>query len=292
MTTTTPTPTLPADWAPTSPGCLRTGDFWIWEYDDAAKNARTALGGPSQTTNCFASTFNPTITYAGSGCPPYYTSACQNSDFNAVTCCPSAYHFSCYSNYPAGISAEWFRCVSQYASQDVAVITRTDFTHNTIAVETRTRHKYEHLFALALMYTTPPSTIPSPSATSTSSLTNPSAGPFTSETASPVEASPGLTSGAAAGIGVGLTAAVFLLGFLIWFIYRRRKAAKSPPILPAQHMPTTPITPMTPMTYVSGGFRSASQHPSELTATPEPKELPNPEQLPAYELESNSAVAR
>lgn len=158
MTTPSPTasPTLPANWAPTSSGCLRTDDYWIWEFDAGNKDARTVLGGPSQTTNCFTSTWDPTVTYVGSGCPPQYTSACHDDKFGAVTCCPSAYDFTCQpETWTAGIHAEWFRCISKHATQDVVTVTRTDFKQNTIAVGTRTRHKYEHLFALALMYTTP-----------------------------------------------------------------------------------------------------------------------------------------
>jgi hypothetical protein len=153
---TTGAPTLPGDWEPTSRGCLRSDDYWIWLYNAAARDARTVLGGPSQTTDCFASSWNPTITYTGSGCPPHYTSACQNTEFGAVTCCPDTYKFGCQSaNYPPGIHGEWFRCVSAYASQDVTTITVTRFSNANLEVQNKTRHRYEHLFALALMYTTP-----------------------------------------------------------------------------------------------------------------------------------------
>lgn len=159
MTTPSPTasPTLRTDWGQTVAGCLRTDDYWIWEYDGAKRDARTVLGGPSQTTNCFESSWDPTVTFAGSGCPPQYTSACHNAESGAVTCCPSAYDFTCQSETwtPGYNHAEWFRCVSEYGNRNVVRVTRTDLRQNTLAVETRTRAAKEHLFALALMYTTP-----------------------------------------------------------------------------------------------------------------------------------------
>lgn len=159
MTTPSPTasPTLRTDWGQTVAGCLRTDDYWIWDYDGAKRDARTVLGGPSQTTNCFASSWDPTVTFAGSGCPPQYTSACHNTKSGAVTCCPSAYDFSCQPETwtPGYNHAEWFRCVSEYGNRNKVIVTRTDLRQNTLAVGTRTRAANGHLFALALMYTTP-----------------------------------------------------------------------------------------------------------------------------------------
>jgi hypothetical protein len=85
---TTPTPTLPADWAPT--GCLQPSDFWIWDYNRSA-DRRTALGGPSQTTECFPTPWPSAGLYLGAGCPRGYTSACGPApgDPDGVTCCPT-----------------------------------------------------------------------------------------------------------------------------------------------------------------------------------------------------------
>ncbi|KAI0439240.1 hypothetical protein F4803DRAFT_531879 [Xylaria telfairii] len=297
MTTPSPTasPTLPANWVPTSSGCLRTDDYWIWEFDAGNRDARTVLGGPSQTTNCFTSTWDPTVTYVGSGCPPQYTSACQDDKFGAVTCCPSAYDFTCQpETWTAGIHAEWFRCISKYASQDVATVTRTDFRQNTIAVGTRTRHNYEHLFALALMYTTPPSTSISP----TDSL--PTSSPDPSTTSTP---SSGLSPGAAAGIGVGAAAAVILLALLAWFIYRRKKRAVSlnetsqlptsispsvPPPMPSSMLPSMPSS-VPPTTYTAEDSRDASPYWVQRKETPPPKELPADEG-PCFELDGNEVA--
>ncbi|KAI0448949.1 hypothetical protein F5B21DRAFT_495943 [Xylaria acuta] len=293
MTTPSPTasPTLPADWAPTSPGCLRAQDYWIWEFDAGGRDARTVIGGPSQTTNCFASTWNPTITYEGSGCPPQYTSACHNTNFGAVTCCPSAYDFTCViQTGTPGNHAEWFRCVSQYASQDVVTVTRTDFSKNTITVESRTRHKYEHLFALALMYTAPSSTSPLP----TASLSTSSPDPSTTGTLSS-----GLSPGAAAGIGVGGAAAVILVALLAWFLYRRKRTIRPrndisqfptpispsvPPFIPPSASPSVP-----PTTYTAVDSRGASPYLVQPKVSPPPKELPADEGL-RFELDGNSVM--
>ncbi|KAI0408667.1 hypothetical protein F4802DRAFT_359807 [Xylaria palmicola] len=285
MTTPSPTiaPSLPADWAPTASGCLRTDDYWVWEFDAAALDARTVLGGPSQTTNCFASTWNPTVTYEGSGCPPQYTSACRDTEFGAVTCCPSAYDFTCEQQTRGpGVHAEWFRCWSKYDDRDTVVVTRTDFRQNTIAMETRTRRSYEHLFALALMYTTPASTNPSLPTSSPTSTPDPS------ETASPSpgEKSSELSAGAAAGIGVGAAVAVILLGLLAWFIYRRRKTAQLSKNTP---QPQTIVPPMA-YSYPTDDPRSVSQYPDQPPiAMPPPKELPATES-PRFELQGDSHI--
>ncbi|KAI0542311.1 hypothetical protein GGR58DRAFT_453484 [Xylaria digitata] len=295
MTTpsTTPSPTLPADWIPTSAGCLRTDDYWVWEYDAEAFDARTVLGGPSQTTNCFASTWNPTVTYAGSGCPPQYTSACQNTNFGAVTCCPTAYEFSCQpETWSAGVHGEWFRCQSRYDSRTVMTLTRTDFQENTLAMGTRTRQTWEHLFALALMYTTPTST------SETTSLPTSTSDP--TATSAPSEDTPsGLSAGASAGIGVGAAAAVIILALLLWFLYRRKRAptlsgetsqypAPGAPMVPPP-MASTPATSVA-YTYTTEGSHVPSQYPTQsLIGTPPPKEPPR--ELPAnqvFELSGDS----
>ena len=82
--TTRPTPTahaLPANWTPSAPGCMRSTDYWIWMYntDLAFGDARTVLGGPTQTTDCLAPTWDPSVPYAGTQCPPNYTAACTEA---------------------------------------------------------------------------------------------------------------------------------------------------------------------------------------------------------------------
>ncbi|TGJ81077.1 hypothetical protein E0Z10_g7679 [Xylaria hypoxylon] len=246
MTTPSPTlpPTLPADWTPTSSGCLRTEDYWIWDFNATAFDARTVLGGPSQTTNCFASTWDPTITYQ--------------------------------ETWSAGVHGEWFRCVSRYDNQEVMTLTRTDFQQNTIAMGTRTRKTSEHLFALALMYTTPTST--------STTISSPISSPDPSTTGTPSgDTSSGLSAGAAAGIGVGAATAVITLALSLWFIYRRRMAAR--PLEETSQFPT-------PETYTTENPHVPSQYLAQpLVASPPPKEpageLPA-DQQPVFELYGDS----
>ncbi|KAI5859999.1 hypothetical protein GGS23DRAFT_258029 [Durotheca rogersii] len=150
------TPTISAGWAPPDQACLRINDYWIWDYQ-APRDARTVLGGPSQITDCLPTPWASAVTYEATGCPPQYTSACRGPDFNApVTCCPTAYSFSCLpQSLHTGPHAIQFRCQSRHAASGNIVVTRTAFAANTIAAESRVRSTNEHLFALALMYTTP-----------------------------------------------------------------------------------------------------------------------------------------
>ncbi|KAI1077299.1 hypothetical protein F5B20DRAFT_269484 [Whalleya microplaca] len=218
MTTPTPTPTLPADFTPTAQGCLRSNDFWIWDYELGNEDARTVLGGPSQISDCFPTTWDATVTYAGSACPPQYTSACQGTDSAAaVTCCPNAYNYSCQPTWLPGRHGEQFRCQSQHTSAGQIVVTHSAFKVNTIDIQTRTRSLNQHLFALAMMYTTPASTAES------STL-----GPTTTEGSSDAQvSSTTLSPGQAAGIGVGAGVAVLLIAaFAAWLLCRRRRARK------------------------------------------------------------------
>lgn len=154
--TTTLSPTLPVNWVPTASGCLREDDLWVWQFSDIQLDARTVLGGPSQTTACFASEWTATETFAGSGCPVRYTPACTG-DSGAVTCCPELYDFKCDEETwsLSTTHGPWFRCISQYDSTKVDTLTKTDLVASQLDVETRTRHTNQHLFALALLYTTP-----------------------------------------------------------------------------------------------------------------------------------------
>ncbi|GAP90063.1 hypothetical protein SAMD00023353_4301000 [Rosellinia necatrix] len=320
---TTPAPTLPANWAPTASGCLRSDDYWIWQLGNTLSDARTVLGGPSQTDDCFASVWKPTMTFAGSGCPPLYTSACRNSDSDsggAVTCCPSIYDFACQPEpLDTGVHAEWFRCVSKYDSQGAVKLTRTDFRVSSRNVETRTKHMYEHLFALAILYTTPLST----SASSATSLPTTTATTITTTTTTPTSppagsSSPGLTAGAAAGIGVGVTAAVALLALLAWFMYRRRRRAAKPsgetPQFPAYGAPpggaaAAAVAPLPPMalvgepsplsastaptvyTFPTEGSRGdgLSPYPAQYQVVSQPKEMLAEEGL-RFELDGSSSA--
>ncbi|KAI4868237.1 hypothetical protein F4820DRAFT_154509 [Hypoxylon rubiginosum] len=269
------TPTLPADWTPDKQGCLRTNDYWIWDYEVAA-DRRTVLGGPSQTSDCFPSTWDPTLTYGGTQCPPQYTSACQGTDSAAaVTCCPTgAYSFACQpENWQPGVHAENFRCQSKHTSGGTIVITRTDLKKNTVAVETKTRSTHEHLFALAMIYATPTSiatssTITAPPTTD-SSLT-----PEASSQAESSQSSSTLSKGEAAGIGVGVAVAVLMLAsFLAWFLKRRRTSSRNQ--AQESNMEEYIDSPPPPMPRLP---------PGELPSFKEPSELNTEGSIPYYNL--------
>ncbi|KAI0892530.1 hypothetical protein F4806DRAFT_233388 [Annulohypoxylon nitens] len=207
------TPTLVNSWTPTVSGCIRSSDFWIWDYE-VNWNQRTVLGGPSQIQQCLPSSWDGTKTYEGTGCPSAYTSACHGTDSaGAVTCCPWAYAFTCQPQTTGGLDGESFRCISQHTGTNKIVITRTALKVNTITFETRTIDPSLHLFALAVIYTTPTSAATADSSIPTSSTTG------ISEAVQPATLSPGQ----AAGIGVGAGAGVFLIGFFIAFLLWRRR---------------------------------------------------------------------
>ncbi|KAI6088724.1 hypothetical protein F4821DRAFT_232843 [Hypoxylon rubiginosum] len=275
------TPTLPANWTPDKQGCLRTNDYWIWDYE-IPNDARTVLGGPSQTSDCFPSTWDATLTYAGSQCPPQYTSACQGTDSaSAVTCCPTGpYSFACQpETWSPGVHAEQFRCQSKHTSGGPIVVTRTDFKKNTLNVGTRTRSTNEHLFALAMMYTTPASTPTSSTITATS--TTDSSIPESSSQADSETSSSNFSTGKAAGVGAGVAVVVIVLaGLLAWFIKRRRKAsrdqAQGPSTEEYYHYPPPPMSlPRSPV---------PSSPPEEMPTFKEPVELHSAGSIPHYNL--------
>ncbi|KAI5928770.1 hypothetical protein F4810DRAFT_705702 [Camillea tinctor] len=106
-------------------------------------------------------------------------------------------------------------------------VTQTDFAVNTIAVQRRRVESNLHLFALAIMYAEPTSTvsisgqIPTAAASSTSSSTDSSLIP--TGATNPVSNHAGLSAGEIAGISVGVAVAGFIIGFVAWFLFRRRK---------------------------------------------------------------------
>ncbi|KAI1437717.1 hypothetical protein GGR50DRAFT_22211 [Xylaria sp. CBS 124048] len=153
--TLAPTPTLPADWAPAATTCLQKDDYWIWDYE-ANLDAPTVIGPPAQTTECFTSpTWGPDVTYAATACPTLYTAACQDGR-GVVTCCPWVDHFTCQpETWGLDTHASERRCMSQYTSKHTVKVTRTYMTRGGTKVENRTASTNLHIFALAMMYTTP-----------------------------------------------------------------------------------------------------------------------------------------
>ncbi|ORY60260.1 uncharacterized protein BCR38DRAFT_488440 [Pseudomassariella vexata] len=206
------TPTLASSWSIQS-GCTRTNDYWIWEYDAKAQDARTVLGGPTQTTACLPPSWTEVNgAFIGSECPSEYTSACQDSD-GAVTCCPTVYDFTCQTP-GASSHGSMFRCASAFSTNGTLTVTRTDFAVNTITFDVVTARTDLHLFALAVVYATETSTISGTiSSTSSNSAESTSMGDPSA-----------LSAGAAAGVGVGATIGFIGITLLGWFALRRRRS--------------------------------------------------------------------
>ncbi|KAK6833517.1 hypothetical protein PG987_008211 [Apiospora arundinis] len=246
--TTTAAPSLLGNWTPGRPGCLQQKDWWIWSYDGPKRDARTVLGGPSQTENCFPTAGAPTGTYAGSQCPPNYSAACTDRliQNGAVTCCPTAYAFSCVPEPFTVSHLDWFRCISRHGTTGSPTIVMTDFVAKTSTTVQRKQFAHENLFAMAMVYQTPlPTSTLIPGAT-VSPSSGDSPAPLPSETGSnqPSPSSPpesqGLSGAASAGIGVGAGVGVLLLALVAFFLYRRRRrdSARGKSELPTTSGPT------------------------------------------------------
>ncbi|KAI2637345.1 hypothetical protein GGS21DRAFT_473077 [Xylaria nigripes] len=260
----TPAPTLAANWSPTSPGCLRTSEYWIWDYM-AVDDKKTVLGGPSQITECFASTWQATVTYAGSACPVYYTSACHDTDHGVVTCCPSVYSFTCPTlSLGAYHHANQFRCVSKYTDEGEVTVTRTNFLSDQLSIERQSKHTYEHLYALALLYTTPGPTSVSPTSSSPKSLsTSPRETSFDSGESNYV--------GKLVGVGIGSAVFMLIIVGLIFFIYRRRVGAAAKWPGPLTDLPHYEAPALRRLAYTR--VTEDSQNPTVLPSSQSPEEL-------------------
>ncbi|RYP71094.1 hypothetical protein DL771_005028 [Monosporascus sp. 5C6A] len=239
-TTGSPTQTLPGGWTPTAPGCLRSTDFWIWRYhpDVRSSDMRTVLGGPTQTTDCLAPTW-------------------QSDEV--------VYEFTCVASPEPTRHSEMFRCVSRWRTDEgaTALITITDLRDNRIGVVTRPLLSYQHLFALAMVYTTPTEQSSSAPETEPPQITSPSSPPANGDGNSSIGA------GAAAGIAVGATAGVALIALATWVLWRRRRKHRQQPT-------TSYFGPAELSSERQHELPTERQH-SELmdTATPPVAELPN-----------------
>lgn len=146
---------LPESWTPTQQGCLQTSDYWLWQYGSPT-DIRPVLGGPSQTSECFPySTFDETQTYAGSTCPPQYSSACQaTNDIKAVTCCPTLYNFTCVAStlVVTANRASAFRCVSAWSTSTPIALQKTDLlSSGPVSVVSTAMSPNLHVFALPII---------------------------------------------------------------------------------------------------------------------------------------------
>lgn len=158
--TTTQAPTLPGDWVPSiQANCLRTDDLWRWDWG-VPSDRRLAVGGPTQTTECFPTDWGSTVTYTGSQCPPRFTEACRASTgASAITCCPAEFGFSCAPvTELSKAHGNLFPCWSENTSNGSVVVTRTFMTASdpiSTRVDTETTLVGLHLYAPAIIFSTP-----------------------------------------------------------------------------------------------------------------------------------------
>ncbi|KAI9375473.1 hypothetical protein BJX61DRAFT_539760 [Aspergillus egyptiacus] len=230
MTSPTPHPTIPSPWAPTGAGCHAKNDFWIWDYH-SANDKKTVLGGPSQldaSATCYPSSWAPT--YQATQCPNGYTSACRaDNPTDPVTCCPTAYPFSCVEGASTIPHGSWFQCIWQFTRTADMTVTRTDMIVNTITFEPTPIETHNHLFALPIVYAT----------ATGDAVTNPTDPPVETSPTPGSSSGSSISAGAAAGIGIGCAAGVVLLAMLAWVIYLRKRKSTvvvaAPP--PSDHHP-------------------------------------------------------
>ncbi|KIW43812.1 uncharacterized protein PV06_04876 [Exophiala oligosperma] len=213
MSLTTPALTLTPSWTATVSSCTKSDDWWVWNYDDVDGNdAWVVIGGPSQVTDCYPSGYGASATYAGSQCPSGFTQVSATVLDPDVVCCPTVKPFSYITS--TVYREETFRCGSMFTADVTSSLTSTDFSLSTQVVTKTTIVPGQHLFALAIIYTTPTS---SPT---TAASTTPSATPSING----ASGSSSLAAGAAAGIGVGATLIVLLLAVgVVGLVWRKRR---------------------------------------------------------------------
>lgn len=214
-------PSLAPDWTAANLAVcpnLNTNDYWIYDY--GSSTVPTVLGGPSQTSNgCLPSGWTPQVTYVADDCPSGFTSLTLDGSTlgQAYTCCPTAYRFTGNPGASTDRHYSTFRCQSQYAAPYVtAAVIYWTVQQPEASTTTATRALGEnkatnHLYAFAVLYTTPATT------SSASSSSSPSTPSNESE-----KAHSALSVAASAGIGVGIGIGVLMIALLGWFCYRRR----------------------------------------------------------------------
>ncbi|KAK2023002.1 hypothetical protein LX32DRAFT_645018 [Colletotrichum zoysiae] len=214
-------------------------------------------GPPASSTDCFPEGYDPdrTAVYAPGICPSGYTEACsQLGTFATITettftCCPTQLKHSCLTNTNKRYSWQsTLACYSTITTEadgqwTISAVTRVSNGTTQIADETGTE-TFGAVNAHGVQVKVWDGAFP----TSTSAHTTrdqiataiQTGTPDTTGRESPVSpvASKGLSSGAAAGIGIGAGAAVILAGLLgFWILKRRRRdkhavASKEQPVQP------------------------------------------------------------
>ncbi|KAI0509295.1 hypothetical protein F5B22DRAFT_617601 [Xylaria bambusicola] len=241
-------PSLTSNWTPMS-SCVTSTGFWFVVYESHALFSNM-FGMPSVTNNgqgrtpiggCVPPSYTLSVPYiTDGGCPTNYFRACstgtsyagQSADY--IWCCPSVqgWNFNCAPATDTGAAP--YGCQATFASGDTIMGSRTDLVEHTGQAETHTVRddRGVNAWGIAILSTSPPSTLTIPAMTTTSSPgltisatvgTNTNTDPDSPHT-SP---SQGLSPGAAAGVGTGVgVAALAILGVLIFWLLRRKYKAK------------------------------------------------------------------
>ncbi|KAI0471187.1 hypothetical protein F4859DRAFT_484680 [Xylaria cf. heliscus] len=241
-------PSLTTSWTPAS-SCVTSTGFWyvVYATDVVFSNmfgmpSVTNLGqGSTPTGGCVPPSYTLSVPYLTDGdCPTNYFRACstgtsyagQSADY--VWCCPSVkgWNFNCAPATDTGAAP--YGCQASFDSGNIITGSRTDLIEHTGQAETHTvgGDHGVNAWGIALLSTSASST----STATTTTTTSPSRSTIstiastsisTSPTSTPTSSAQGLSTGAAAGIGAGIgVAALAILGFLIFWLLRRRYKAK------------------------------------------------------------------
>ncbi|KAJ8128449.1 hypothetical protein O1611_g5185 [Lasiodiplodia mahajangana] len=201
--------------------------------------------GSSPTGGCVPPSYTLGVPYlTDGGCPTNYFAACSTgtsyADHSAdyIWCCPSVegWHFNCAPATDTGAAP--YGCQATFDSGDIITGSRTDLIKHTGQAETHTigGDRGVNAWGIALLLTPAPSTstvaimtTTSPSGSTIRTVGSASASAGISPAPTPTSSSQGLSTGAAAGIGAGVGVAVLaILGFLIFWLLRRKYKSKQP----------------------------------------------------------------
>ncbi|KAI1120101.1 hypothetical protein F5Y10DRAFT_290307 [Nemania abortiva] len=235
---------LTTTFTPIGPDCSSTfiGNNGINEWIQYGVGAAASLP-------CLPSGFVPSDPYYYSPglCPSGYTSACfaqislptRSASETQATCCPSSYTcredrgedpFGCLSCF---IGTLTFAVSTFTFFLDSAGMTTQISAGTTTTVRTddciRAYGPVVHIVAGDIQSITSPTSDPSITSFSTNyARTATATGPTTSWVGEDINTTRGLGAGAAAGIGVGSgLAAIFVAGFVVFFLRRRRRRLRA-----------------------------------------------------------------
>lgn len=224
--------------------CLASDNIWkVFTTCPSNDQCYYLLQGPPSTLDCLPTAYriDSTAYYSPAHCPSGYTPAC--SSLNTVnqftetvyTCCPTVHSFYCLTSkqlnfWPFQSS---FGCASQFIGTGTLQVTASDRFSTSLALETYDKDGGINAFAIQVRFQSTDfvSTTSSPGPTSTPA-TPAQTVPSTTLASSPLPTSTpsgGLSPGAKAGIGVGVSVGVLALIAMLWFgyIWRKRRSQQA-----------------------------------------------------------------